>query len=152
MRPPAELIDRGARAGALAPGVAALDDGLEALVSLHWRLLQAACRAQGLSPAQHQALARLSRLDGARVGRLSEALGLSCGATSSMVDRLVEHGWACREPRAGDRRCVTVHVTPDGQAKLDAVRAAMRARTRPIVGALTPGQLAAIEAFLDAAR
>ncbi|RKR76219.1 MarR family winged helix-turn-helix transcriptional regulator [Frondihabitans australicus] len=57
--------------------------------------------------------------DGATPKQVAEFLELSTGATTSLVDRLVNAGTLVRQAHPTDRRSVVLHVTEAGQ---DAVR------------------------------
>jgi len=53
-----------------------------------------------------------------RVGELAEALGLTVGGTSKIVDRIERLGLLRREPDAADRRASRVVLTADGRRSL----------------------------------
>lgn len=53
-------------------------------------------------------------VDGARVQDLSEQLGITPGAASKLVDRLVRDGLAERSQHPADRRSSLVRATPAG--------------------------------------
>lgn len=48
---------------------------------------------------------------------LARRLGLTTAATTAVVDRLVEHGHARREPSTRDRRSVEIHATDSALAE-----------------------------------
>lgn len=120
---------------------------LAALVHFH----QAAADRSGLSGTDYQA-SNLLDVDGPLTSsELAHRLGLSTGATTRLVDRLIAAGIAERHPSANDRRTVSIHHTgylPDGlESALNAVRA-------PIAGtlnSLTPEQLQGVRLYLDSA-
>ncbi|AGZ38985.1 MarR family winged helix-turn-helix transcriptional regulator [Actinoplanes friuliensis] len=94
---------------------------LAALVLFH----QSAAHAVGLGPTDYQALNLLELRGPQTPGALSAALGLTTGATTRLVDRLVAAGYAERAADPHDRRKVTVTatMTPEDLAELlDGVR------------------------------
>jgi DNA-binding MarR family transcriptional regulator len=56
----------------------------------------------------------------------TEYLGLSTGATTSLVDRLADRQYVERIPNPGDRRSVYVRITPSGVALVDDVKDVFR--------------------------
>ena len=62
-------------------------------------------------------------------GRLSKATGLTSGSTTALIDRLVQGGYAVRQPDATDRRKqivrIPVHVLADCEARYAPIRAEM---------------------------
>ncbi len=76
----------------------------------------------GLTLTQLKALAYLKGSAGASLSDVAEWLGLGAPTTSKMIDELVQQEMVAREADAGDRRRVTLHITPRGRRALDAVR------------------------------
>lgn len=120
---------------------------LAALVLFH----QAAADSVGLSGTDYQA-SNVLDLDGPMTsGDLARRVGLSLGAGSRLVDRLIDAGIARRTPDPQDRRRVLIEHTgalPDGLGRtLDAVREPIAAA----LASLTPQQRAGVTAYLEAA-
>lgn len=71
-------------------------------------------RAQelGLSQAQWQALAYLSRQEGVNQVTLAESLEIQPITLVRLIDRLQEAGLVAREPDPEDRRAVRLYLTP----------------------------------------
>ena len=65
-------------------------------------------------------LCQIDLLDGCRPGTLVNALGLSSGGVSKLLDRLEAHGWITREygTLGSDRRAVVLRATPSGERRL----------------------------------
>ncbi len=61
-----------------------------------------------------------SRDESLRVGEVAEALGLTVGGTSKIVDRIEHAGYLRREPDPADRRASRVVLTKTGRCTLDA--------------------------------
>jgi MarR family len=66
----------------------------------------------GLSGAERKCLDILDRLGAVTAGRIAEHTGLTTGAVTGMVDRLVRAGYVERTPNPSDRRSVLVALRP----------------------------------------
>jgi DNA-binding MarR family transcriptional regulator len=106
------------------------------------RFSEAAARASGLTPQQHQLLLALRGAPGRAwlsVSELADALQESHHGVVGLVDRLERRGLVVRQPHAPDRRTVEVHLTPAGEALLVRLTLAHRAelaRMRDVFEAL----------------
>src|SRR5262245_57589709 len=60
-------------------------------------------------------------------GELSKATGLSSGSTTALIDRLVNAGYAVREPDPNDRRRQIVRLQDEALAPIKAVYAPIQA-------------------------
>jgi DNA-binding MarR family transcriptional regulator len=81
-----------------------------------------AARAAGLAPQQHQMLLVLAggHADSLpHIRLLAERLRLRHNSTVELLNRLERRGLAAREARTGDRRRVTVRITPRGRRLLE---------------------------------
>lgn len=78
-------------------------------------------RAQGLglSQAQSQALAYLSRQEGVNQVTLAESLDIQPITLARLIDRLQEAGLVARRPDPGDRRAFRLYLTEDAQPVLE---------------------------------
>lgn len=81
-------------------------------------------REAGLTVPQFRALVFVSHTDDSSISAMAEHLGLSVPAASRMVDLLVRRGLMERQASLGDRRCVSLSLTPQGKATF---RTALRA-------------------------
>ena len=72
----------------------------------------------GLGMTEFRAMVALEAQGEATMTEIARALGLTLGATTSVVDRLVTAENALREHDSKDRRVVRVKLTPKGQQKL----------------------------------
>jgi hypothetical protein len=115
---------------------------LAALVLFH----QTAAHAVGLGPTDYQALNLLELRGPQSPGDLSATLGLTTGATTRLVDRLVAAGYAERAADPHDRRKVTVEATatPPG---LTTLLAGVRGGIAEYVGTLDEAQLAVLAGY-----
>lgn len=91
---------------------------------LAWQALEVASRhvrerfagEAGLSLSDFQTLVFLSAKNGSPAKAVGEALGLTTGATTALIDRLVAAGYVTREPHPTDRRSTLIMLTPSGLA------------------------------------
>lgn len=88
-----------------------------------------------LSLPQYRVLAMVAAGD-ERATRLANRLNLAKPTITAMVESLVERGLIRREEVAGDRRAVSLQITPGGEAALEAAEAAMIGRVEPMLDRL----------------
>ena len=72
----------------------------------------------GLSASQAMALVSIDQAGEMKMSPLADCLGLSPGAATSLVERLVEQGLVERRRIEDDRRAVCVHLTEAGKTLL----------------------------------
>lgn len=77
----------------------------------------------GLTPAQWQALAHVSRNEGINQGALAQILEVQPITLSRLIDHLEVAGWVDRRPDPGDRRAVRLFLTDAAQPILQRIRA-----------------------------
>ncbi len=94
--------------------------------------------------AQARLLALLEDLGPARITMLAEQDHTAQPTMTAQVQRLVEQGWAQREPDPADARAALVALTGEGRAQLDRLRAAREAVLAPVVARLDPSDRDAI--------
>jgi len=73
---------------------------------------EAAAAMLGINRTDLRCLAVLTRCGSLTAGQLASEVGLSSGATTSAIDRLVRQGHVERVRRDRDRRSITVTLTP----------------------------------------
>ncbi len=100
--------------------------------------LYRACSAFGVTPTQYFALAALHALGNPKMSQLATYLGLTPGACTTLVDRLVRQGWVerCSDPH--DRRAVCIHASQRGAEAFAAVTGARRKMTQEVYTGLDP--------------
>ncbi len=91
------------------------------------RLRAAAAEHVGLNIADFEAVRFLAEEGPVPAGRIAEAMGISSGAVTGLVDRLERAGWVERARHEIDRRQVVVQLAAARRALLDA-DAALRER------------------------
>ena len=67
--------------------------------------------------SEFRAMVAVQAQNQAAMSDIARALGLTLGATTSVVDRLVRAGFVLREHDSQDRRVVRIKLTPAGRAK-----------------------------------
>ncbi|MDQ1082606.1 MULTISPECIES: MarR family winged helix-turn-helix transcriptional regulator [Microbacterium] len=84
--------------------------------------------------------------------RLSDQIGLSFGATSTLLNRLEAVGHVTRSRTQADRRVVTLHSTPEVQRLADEFFAPLGRRLDTMLAGHSPAFLAEFSAVLMAMR
>ncbi len=82
-------------------------------------LAQAVASQLGIGQTDLECLTVLQGLGPASAGQLADVLGLTTGAITGVVDRLVHAGFALRESDPADRRRVIVRPVPERMAELE---------------------------------
>lgn len=140
---------------------AAIDDDFRAYEALMERLMGSyksrifsMCKAAEMTPPQFWALKSIQEMDRTKMSPLADHLGLSLGAASTLVDRLVTRGLVERTTDAQDRRAVHVSPSAKGRQVLEEVMNARTALVRQIFerlpDAVRPQLLTGIQALVDA--
>ncbi|MFO7573027.1 MAG: MarR family transcriptional regulator [Gaiellaceae bacterium] len=113
---------RSDRPGEGRDGVQWLSDLIRLEIVLWGRIDTRLKEKHGLPLSSFESLSFISRSHehGLRVGELAEALGVTVGGTSKLVDRIERSGLIRREPDPDDRRASRVTLTPDGRRTLAA--------------------------------
>jgi DNA-binding MarR family transcriptional regulator len=104
----------------------------------------------GLTPTQLSALATVDRAGPLRLGDLAAAEGIAPSTLTRLVTALEERGYVRRCPVPSDARASTLTVTPAGHAELERLRQESTNLLAESLGALGPGELAAVAAALPA--
>src|SRR5262245_44064324 len=97
------------------------------VVPLVMRVLRSEIRSHrepDLSVPQFRTLAFLDHNAGASLSEVAEHVGLTLPSMSKLIDGLVSRQLVTREISLKDRRCVTLNLTPAGQATLKSAREA----------------------------
>lgn len=129
--------------------VALLERSLRAL-SVGSYLFQCRVAAElNLHPTDLQALHLLGRSHaGLDAGALGRALGLTSGATTALIDRLAELGFAERARVSTDRRRVSIRLRAAGTAPLKAKYREIDRRIRRLAQRRTEAEIRVIAEFL----
>ncbi|MDN0082664.1 MarR family transcriptional regulator [Crenobacter sp. SG2305] len=73
-------------------------------------------REMGLTPPQFDVVATLGNTEGMTARELSEKTLITKGTLTGVIDRLIDKGLVSRTTPPGDRRCVTIRLTAEGDA------------------------------------
>ncbi len=84
-------------------------------------------RKPGLSVPQFRILVMVNRNQGASLSEVAEHVGLTLPSVSKMVDGLVVRDLLTRATDPGDRRRLTLSLTPAGQTSMQTAYAATQA-------------------------
>lgn len=128
---------------------------LEAHARLVARLDRELLEHRGMPLKSFEVLIRLARTPGESLtaGELARAVALSSGGTTRLVDRLEARGLVARESDTRDRRVVRVGLTAEGRAALlEALPVHLEGLERHLAGALSRGELTALESAARALR
>src|SRR3954454_22549874 len=119
-----------------ASGVAWAGDLIRLEIALWDRVDTRLQRSHELSLAFFEPLLFVSRAPrgSMRVGDLAQALRVTVGGTSKLVDRIERAGLIAREPDPGDRRASRVVLTTAGKRKLTAATKTYEAEVGSILG------------------
>lgn len=103
----------------------------------------------GLSDSDVEALEVLIDTGPATAGRLADAMGLTTGAVTRMVDRLEQAGYVVRVSDPADRRRVVIEPVPERIARVREIIDTVAAAAAREIGRYSPEQLATIGDFLE---
>lgn len=106
-------------------------------------------RIAGVSPHQVSLLVSIKYEPGVTVGQLAAADQVSTAAMSKRISRLERDGLVARTQSEADRRCVGLTLTEEGQRTLRRVRSRRTAWLASRLSALSPDELAAVEAAAE---
>ena len=125
---------------------------LRALSTAHDRLDQYAAHRFGINRTDLRALDLIGQAGITSPTALAAALGMSTGATSTVLDRLEAAGYAHREPDPGHRRRTIVRVSPRTEELGAAIFAPVIRGTIAQAAALPDAALVVVAEFLAAHR
>lgn len=100
------------------------------------------CDAAGfdLTPVQFAALTTIRGHGGLAQTTLAGLIAYDAATMGGVVERLVQKGLVRRETSSRDRRAKSLHVTPAGEALLDAVAPVVAEVQEAILAGLTPAE------------
>jgi DNA-binding MarR family transcriptional regulator len=102
------------------------------------RMVNARCRAAGLSYARVQVLHVLDDRGTTRIGDISDHLDVAARTMTSTIDGMVRDGLVVRRTDPRDGRAVLVEVTPAGRATFDRMIAIRDAVLAEVFASLGP--------------
>jgi DNA-binding MarR family transcriptional regulator len=111
-------------------------------------------QTHGLHPTDLQALISVMRAERRdeplTPGRLGEALSLSSGATTAVIDRLERAGHLRRTRESSDRRVVHLRYAAPAQALASAFFRPLAARSHEVTDEFSTAELATVRRFMIA--
>ncbi|GAA3836618.1 MarR family winged helix-turn-helix transcriptional regulator [Amycolatopsis tucumanensis] len=105
-------------------------------------------RAHGLSMWAYAALSSLAAQPATSQLALAKAIGYDKTRLIGLLDELAQEGLVVRERDPADRRSHTVRLTPDGEARHAAARAAIRVVEDELLGPLSAAEQRSFRAML----
>lgn len=137
------------------PRISAYGRVLEAQRWLHRTFDRSLREKAGISVVWYEALLRVARSEGGHIpiNELGEAMVLTSGGATRLVDRLEEGGYLERIACPTDRRVSWAHITEKGLAVLAAATEVhLHDLDEYFVSRLDPDEMAALEASLRKVR
>jgi DNA-binding MarR family transcriptional regulator len=109
----------------------------------------AAARGMGVNRTDARALDIVERLGPVTAGKLSIDAGLTSGAVTAVIDRLVEKGYVRRVADPNDRRRVLIEKTDKLDRVSERFYGPLAERSRPLLDRFSNAELEAIVRFLQ---
>ena len=95
----------------------------------------------------------MDRVSDCRVADIAEALSITAGGTSKLVDRIEQAGWCDRTPNPDDARSSLLHLTRAGRRLLARAQRSFEDELETSLGAaLPPERLVSLATAVRAAR
>jgi DNA-binding MarR family transcriptional regulator len=136
--------------------VQGMSDNLGFLLGDAARLLRRSfderARIVGVTRPQWRVLALLKRFDGSTQVTVADMLDVEPITLGRMVDRLQDAGLVERRADPADRRSWRLHLTPDGEQKIEALRPTALALFDDALAGLDAAQRLELEAMLNVIR
>ena len=109
-------------------------------------------RGSDISIPQFRTLRFIQRNPDAALSTLAEHLGLTLPSVSKLVDGLVKQKLITRKESTADRRRITLTLTPNGTAIVEAARAGARANLAKKLAGLSNNELETISLAMQLLR
>jgi DNA-binding MarR family transcriptional regulator len=132
--------------------VAQMVDAMRASQTASDLLDDAFCDFLGINRTDGRCLDVIDRLGALTAGRLADEIGLTTGAVTAMVDRLVAAGLVQRKSDPDDRRKVLIELTPDARQVGIEVYGQMAHATGPYIEQLSDRDLLTLISFFETSR
>src|SRR5688572_10569835 len=114
------------------------------------RLRLAAAERLGVGPSDFDALLLIDATGPLTAGRIAEAMALTTGAVTGLIDRLERAGWVLRTRHEADRRQVLIELAPERREAVDAHWGDRERMVLDAAGDADDATLAACARLLDA--
>jgi DNA-binding MarR family transcriptional regulator len=109
---------------------------------------EAFCKLLGVNRTDGRCLDVIDQRPGLTAGELAEAVGLSPGAVTTVLDRLEERGLVTRSRDPNDRRRVTLKMTPEANRLAWEAYGPLGEMGGPFIAELSDKELEAVIRFL----
>lgn len=109
-------------------------------------------RVMGVTRPQWRVLALLKRFDGSTQVTMADMLDVEPITLGRMIDRLQDAGLVERRADPADRRTWRLHLTPEGEKKIEALRPTALALFDDALAGLDAAQRVELEAMLNVVR
>lgn len=127
-----------------------IKDQLQAFSVNNYIYQSGVATAFGLHTTDMLAIHHLHQKDDMTAGQLGRALGLTSGATTALIDRLIRLGFVKREPHPNDRRRIYIRLHTSKIKALKANYQAIDRRVEDILAAYSDREAQVIAQFLQA--
>jgi DNA-binding MarR family transcriptional regulator len=114
------------------------------------RLRLAAAERLGVGPSDFDALLVIDATGPLTAGRIADAMALTTGAVTGLIDRLERAGWVQRTRHEADRRQVVIELAPERREVVDAHWGDRERMVLEAAGDADDATLAAVARLLDA--
>ncbi len=111
---------------------------------------ESVCAHLGINPTDGRGLDILERRQPMAAGELAEAMALSTGAVTTLLDRLEAAGYARRVRDTRDRRRVLVELTPKSERVATDLYGPLAQDVAILMAGFTEAELVRIRDFLEA--
>lgn len=109
-------------------------------------------RGLELSVPQFRTLRFIQVHDDSTLSDIADHLGLTLPSVSKLVDGLVKKALVVRQEAASDRRCLSLALTPAGEAIVNSARTGAQARLVNKLSCLSPDELEVIHRGMELLR
>jgi DNA-binding MarR family transcriptional regulator len=109
-------------------------------------------RALGLSVPQFRSLVFIEKAAGTSLTAVAEHLGLTAPSACKLIDGLSGRGMVTRRESAGDRRRVTLEITPEGTRAVTDARAKTQKSLSALLHSLETEELVTVTRAMSALR
>lgn len=130
--------------------IATIQSDLQAFSTYVYLFQQQVAEKMKLHPTDFHSIHLLDRYGAMTAGKLAARLGLTSGATTAAIDRLVELGYAERAASNTDRRSSIIRLLPEGIQKMRREYLSVDEQIQDELGRFSDVELDTIDRFVQA--